>query len=60
MTALQPTQQVRLAVVLYGGVSLCIYMNGVTQELLHLVRATAPDGAGTVIPETDLTSTEKV
>jgi patatin-related protein len=36
------TQEVRFAVVMYGGSSLAIYMNGVAQELLHLVRATAP------------------
>ena len=36
------TSEVRFAVVLYGGVSLAIYMNGIVQELLHLVRATAP------------------
>jgi patatin-related protein len=35
--------EVRFGVVLYGGVSLAIYINGVVQELLHLVRATAPD-----------------
>ena len=35
-------REVRLAVVMYGGVSLAIYMNGVAQELLHLVRSTAP------------------
>lgn len=45
-TALSPEergecQQVRLAVVMYGGVSLAIYMNGVAQEILRLVRATA-------------------
>jgi patatin-related protein len=42
-------QEIRFAVVLYGGVSLAIYINGVTQELLRMVRATAPlaaDGAG--------------
>jgi len=40
------TQEVRFAVVMYGGVSLAIYMNGITQELYHLVRATAPkDGS---------------
>jgi hypothetical protein len=33
---------VRFAVVLYGGVSLAIYINGVVQELFHLVRSTAP------------------
>lgn len=35
-------QEVRLAVVLYGGVSLAIYMYGVAQELFNLVWATAP------------------
>jgi len=30
---------------MYGGVSLAIYINGVAQELLKLVRATAPDDA---------------
>jgi patatin-related protein len=39
----QATSEVRYAVVLYGGVSLAIYMNGIVQELLQLVRATAPD-----------------
>jgi patatin-related protein len=44
------TQEVRFAVVMYGGVSLAIYMNGVAQELLRLVRATAQstDEAGRV------------
>lgn len=38
-------QEVRFAVVMYGGVSLAIYINGVAQELLRLVRATAqPQG----------------
>ena len=32
------------AVVMYGGVSLAIYINGVAQELFRLVRATAPAG----------------
>src|SRR5512138_101118 len=36
-----PVREVRFAVVMYGGVSLAIYMNGVAQELLRLVRATA-------------------
>lgn len=34
-------QEIRLAVVMYGGVSLAIYMNGIAQEILRLVRATA-------------------
>src|SRR5215510_4549310 len=35
------THEVRFAVVMYGGVSLAIYINGIAQELLRLVRATA-------------------
>lgn len=35
-------QEIRFAVVMYGGISLAIYMNGVAQELFQLVRATAP------------------
>ena len=34
-------REIRLAVVMYGGVSLAVYINGVAQELLSLVRATA-------------------
>jgi patatin-related protein len=57
-------REVRFAVVLYGGVSLAIYMNGVAQELLRMVRATAPAGLegserthGLPVPE--LTGSEK-
>lgn len=39
------TQEIRFAVVMYGGVSLAVYMHGIAQELLRLVRATAPDPA---------------
>jgi patatin-related protein len=42
-------QEVRFAVVMYGGVSLAIYINGIAQELLRLVRSTAPKPAGTAI-----------
>src|SRR5215813_1856026 len=38
------TQEVRFAVVMYGGVSLAIYINGIAQELLSLVRATSKAG----------------
>ena len=38
------TQEIRFAVVMYGGVSLAIYINGIAQELLRLVRATATAG----------------
>ncbi len=43
---LDAAQEVRFAVVMYGGVSLAIYINGVTQELLRMVRATAPAAHG--------------
>jgi patatin-related protein len=35
------TREVRFAVVMYGGVSLAIYINGIAQELLWWVRSTA-------------------
>src|SRR5215217_4952740 len=38
------TQEVRLAIVMYGGVSLAIYINGIAQELLSLVRSTSKAG----------------
>ena len=38
------TQEVRFAVVMYGGVSLAIYINGIAQELLSLVRSTSSAG----------------
>src|SRR6266403_3842521 len=44
-TNIDYTQEVRFAVVMYGGVSLAIYINGVAQELLHMVRSTASNGA---------------
>lgn len=37
----QVTREIRFAVVLYGGSSLAIYMNGISQELLRMVRATS-------------------
>ena len=40
---IDPEREIRFAVVMYGGVSLAIYINGVAQELLNMVRATAPD-----------------
>jgi patatin-related protein len=39
-------QEVRFAVVMYGGVSLAIYINGIAQELLRLVRSTAKQQNG--------------
>src|SRR4029079_13826103 len=56
-TLLDVVVEVRLAVVMYGGVSLSIYMNGVAQELFHLVRATAParPAGATALPDARLT-----
>lgn len=34
-------KEIRFAVVMYGGVSLAVYMNGIAQELLNLVRTTS-------------------
>lgn len=34
---------------MYGGVSLAVYMNGIAQELLRMVRATAPAGWGSCL-----------
>ena len=46
-------REVRFAVVIYGGVSLAVYINGVVQEMLHLVRSTA-------LPRTGLKGSEVV
>jgi hypothetical protein len=48
MPPVQTEQEIRFAVVLYGGVSLAVYINGVVQELFRLVRSTAgvPDLRG--------------
>jgi predicted acylesterase/phospholipase RssA len=37
--AMNLTKEIRIALVLYGGVSLAVYMNGVANELLALTRA---------------------
>jgi patatin-related protein len=55
-TGYDARSEVRFAVVLYGGVSLAIYMNGIVQELFELVRATAPADGGDRphVPDDDL------
>jgi patatin-related protein len=59
-------REIRLALVMYGGVSLAIYMNGVSQELYHLVRATAPtqlvpeESTEALVPDSKLSGTERV
>jgi patatin-related protein len=42
----QVEREIRIGLVMYGGVSLAVYMNGVAQELLRLVMATAPPPGG--------------
>jgi patatin-related protein len=44
--AVEYTREVRFAVVMYGGVSLAIYINGIAQELLRWARSTAQDSTG--------------
>ena len=46
------TRELRLAVVLYGGVSLAIYMHGTTKELHRLVKASALAGVEGEVPRT--------
>jgi hypothetical protein len=55
-------KEVRFAVVMYGGESLDIYINGVAQELLKMVRATAADAQdeGPLISDEELRGTERV
>ncbi|HZN01475.1 MAG TPA: patatin-like protein [Pyrinomonadaceae bacterium] len=68
---IEPRKEVRFAVVMYGGVSLAIYINGVAQELFRLVRSTAAagksgdqrtalSGAQGASPDNSLSGTERV
>ena len=40
MAAMDYRAEIRFGVVMYGGVSLAIYINGVTNEMYELARAT--------------------
>ena len=56
-------REVRFAVVMYGGVSLAIYINGVVRELFRMVRATAtvsPNCAKPLVPYKELSGSERV
>lgn len=57
-------KELRLALVCYGGVSLAVYMHGVTKEILKLTRASQDRHAGRSneadYPRTDTTDTETV
>lgn len=52
-------REIRFAVVMYGGVSLAIYINGVAQELLRMVRATAIDDNGEFLFADEFSDVEK-
>ena len=58
------SKELRLALVCYGGVSLAVYMHGVSKEILKLVRASADHKAGTEAggraANSDFTDTEAV
>lgn len=50
-----------MAVVMYGGISLAVYMNGIAQELLAMVRSTAVEDRNTNSPMlNDLKGTETI
>jgi patatin-related protein len=55
-----PKSEVRFAVVMYGGVSLAIYMNGIAHELLRMVRATATKSNTDNIPLIDYNKLDSV
>jgi patatin-related protein len=57
ITGFAPLKEVRFAVVIYGGVSLAIYINGIVKEMLSFVRATAP--ARDTSSDTPLLKTEE-
>ena len=69
MTIEPVKREVRFAVVMYGGVSLAIYINGASQELFSMVRATArknysslanPENQEYLIPDEQLKGAEKI
>jgi patatin-related protein len=59
-TKVDITQEFRFAVVMYGGISLAIYINGITQELLELVKSTASNGDQSCIDTEKLSPSGKV
>src|SRR5918993_5378344 len=57
---IEVVRETRFAVVMYGGVSLAIYINGVAQELLRLGRATAVEEDGDDFRVKNPTAVEKL
>ena len=43
-------KELRLALVCYGGISLAVYMHGITKEIWHVARASRAAHDGTAIP----------
>ena len=43
-------KELRRALVCYGGVSLAVYMHGVTKEIWHLARASRATNSGDTSP----------
>jgi len=61
LPTVDPVQEVRFAVVIYGGVSLAVYINGIAQEMLRMVRATAAASPSSTAPLVEAPrSSEKV
>ena len=48
-----PGREIRLALVLNGGVSLAVYMHGITKEIWRLARASQNVHSSTVRPDED-------
>lgn len=57
--SLTETKELRLALVLYGGVSLAIYMHGSTKEIHRLAKASLA-AVGDGVEEHELTPSERV
>jgi patatin-related protein len=58
-TTANPRRELRLAIVCYGGVSLCVYMHGTTKEIHRLVKASRLLASG-VPGDGDATPTERL
>lgn len=56
----QKTLELRLALVCYGGVSLAVYMHGVSREILNLVRASKQVRDNEASPQSDETTSQHV
>ncbi|HLO97089.1 MAG TPA: patatin-like protein, partial [Fimbriimonas sp.] len=55
-------EEIRFAVVMYGGIALCVYMSGITDVLLNMVISTARKQGSTefLLPHSNLSDVQKV